>query len=216
MLRMVNKVMFFLGVSAMVLAGNQEVDIKLNLTFQGASQKIIGDKMVIDLGYLEEGGLYKNIEIGTVDVRISQTKTSASEDACFLNNLEFNSVKIASLEQFSERIASSDKVYIGAQNNRIILTAREVKITAMEGNIDKSNEEFFFVAPECVGDPGFQGDALTSLSYTFKLYAEIEGEIRKESIVGTFAQESTGIETSIRSLITHQIKSNLKPYKRRK
>lgn len=200
----------------MVLAGNQEVDIKLNLTFQGASQKIIGDKMVIDLGYLEEGGLYKNIEIGTVDVRISQTKTSASEDACFLNNLEFNSVKIASLEQFSERIASSDKVYIGAQNNRIILTAREVKITAMEGNIDKSNEEFFFVAPECVGDPGFQGDALTSLSYTFKLYAEIEGEIRKESIVGTFAQESTGIETSIRSLITHQIKSNLKPYKRRK
>ena len=200
----------------MVLAGNQEVDIKLNLTFQGASQKIIGDKMVIDLGYLEEGGLYKNIEIGTVDVRISQTKTSASEDACFLNNLEFNSVKIASLEQFSERIASSDKVYIGAQNNRIILTAREVKITAMEGNIDKSNEEFFFVAPECVGDPGFQGDALTSLSYTFKLYSEIEGEIRKESIVGTFAQESTGIETSIRSLITHQIKSNLKPYKRRK
>lgn len=217
MLRMVNKIILYLGISIIVLAGNQNVDINLNLTFPGASQKMIGEKMVIDLGYLREGDKYGSIEIGTIDVRITQVKTSEDNDSCILENLEFDSVNTRKLESFSERIESKDKIYIGTFNNKIILTAKDIVITDMQGDIDRNNEDFYFVAPECIGENLLPGEALTSFSYKFKLYADIEGEIQKESIVGAFAQDSKGIEISIKSLISHQIKnSNLKPYKRRK
>lgn len=217
MLRMVNKIIVFLSTSLVLLAGNQNVDVTLDLTFPGASQKMIGEKMVIDLGFLREGHTYSSIEIGNVNVKITQTKTAEDTEACFLENLEFNSVNTNKLEKFLEKIDSKDKIYIGTVNNSIILTAKDVKVTDMQGDVDIAKEDFLFVAPECIPEKLFPGEALTSFSYTFKLYADIVGEIKKESIVGAFAQDSKGVEISIKSLIASQIKnSNLKPYRRRK
>ena len=217
MLRMVNKIIVFLSTSLVLLAGNQNVDVTLDLTFPGASQKMIGEKMVIDLGFLREGHTYSSIEIGNVNVKITQTKTAEDTEACFLENLEFNSVNTNKLEKFLEKIDSKDKIYIGTVNNSIILTAKDVKVTDMQGDVEIAKEDFLFVAPECIPEKLFPGEALTSFSYTFKLYADIVGEIKKESIVGAFAQDSKGVEISIKSLIASQIKnSNLKPYRRRK
>lgn len=217
MLHMVSRIILYLSISVMVLAGDQSIDINLNLKFPGASQKMIGEKMVIDLGYLREGEKYNNIEIGSVEVKITQRKTSEDEDGCVLQNLEFDTVNTRDLEGFSERIDSKDKVYIGEIGNSIILTAKDIDIIDMTGDIDRSNEEFYFVAQECIGDEYFKGIALTSFSYKFKLYADIEGDIKKESIVGAFAQDSTGVEISIKRLIENQIKNGrLKIYKRRK
>lgn len=218
MLRMVSKIIAFLGTSLVLLAGNQNIDVTLDLTFQGASQKMIGEKMVIDLGFLREGHKYSSIEIGNVNVKITQTKTSEDTEACFLKNLEFDSVNTNKLEKFSTKIDSKDRIYIGKVNNSIILTAKDVRVTDMQGDVDSiANEDFLFVAPECIPEKLFPGEALTSFSYTFKLYADIVGEIQKESIVGAFAQDAKGVEISIKSLIASQIKnSNLKPYRRRK
>lgn len=217
MLRMVNKILLYLSISMIVLAGKQDVDINLTLKFPGASQKMIGQKMVVDLGYLIEGKQYGTIEIGSVDVRISQIKTVEDNDNCILKDLEFDSVNINKLKNFSSTIDSKDKVYIGKLDNRIILTARDIVIKETSGDVDPTIEELYFVSPECLKEQTFKGEALTSLSYTFKLYADIVGEIQKESIVGAFAQDAKGIEVSIKSLITEQIKnSNLKPYRRSK
>lgn len=217
MLRMVNKILLYLSISMIVLAGKQDVDINLTLKFPGASQKMIGQKMVVDLGYLIEGKQYGTIEIGSVDVRISQIKTAEDNDNCILKDLEFDSVNINKLKNFSSTIDSKDKVYIGKLDNRIILTARDIVIKETSGDVDPTIEELYFVSPECLKEQTFKGEALTSLSYTFKLYADIVGEIQKESIVGAFAQDAKGIEVSIKSLITEQIKnSNLKPYRRSK
>ncbi len=174
--------------------------------------------MVIDLGYLQEGQSYKNLEIGTVEVKITQIKTSEDTDACILQNLEFDSVNKTNLKNFSETIEGEDKIYIGQNKNKIILTARDVNILSMDGDIDNTKDEFYFVDPECIGNQAFKGDALVSLVYTFKLFADIEGEIQRESIVGAFAKEnSTGIETSIKSLIEKQIKTSItSKHKRRK
>ena len=215
MLRMANKIILFLSISTLLLAGSQNVHINLNLTYPGASQKIIGEKMVIDLGYLKEGQSYNNIEIGSVDVKITQIKTAEDDNSCVLKNLEFDAVNKNNLQNFSETIEGKDKVYIGKIKNKINLMAKEVTITSMEGDIDGISEELYFVDPECIGDPLFSGDALVSLTYSFKLFATIDGEIQRESIVGAFAQDSTGIETSIKRLIERQIRDSIITKRRR-
>lgn len=203
--------------SIVLLAGSQNVHINLNLKYPGASQKIIGEKMVIDLGYLKEGQIYRDIEVGSVEVKITQVKTSEDGgDSCILNNLEFDSVNKKNLQNFSETIESKDKIYIGKNKNKIILRAKDVNIVSMDGDIDNNKEEFYFVDPECVGNPLFKGEALVSLVYTFKLFADIDGEVQRESIVGAFAEDSTGIETSIKSLIEKQIKSSIITKNRRR
>lgn len=178
---------------------------------------MINDKMVIDLGFFREGETNKTIEIGTVNVRIAQRKTAEDTDSCILEGLEFDSVNIRGLKMFSERIAVSDKIYIGS-NNRIILTAKDVVITEMQGSVDQAQyDTFYFVDPECIKEGVMDGEALTSLSYSFKLFADIEGTIKKDSVIGAFAQDENGIAISIENLIEKQIKSsNTVPYKRRK
>lgn len=217
MLHTANKIIIFLILSIVSLAGNQTVDISLDLTYQGASQAMINDKMVIDLGFFREGEANKTIEIGTVNVRISQTKTAEDFDNCILVGGEFNSVNIKELKAFSQRIGVSDKIYIG-NSNRIILTAKDIIVKEMQGSVDETQfDTFYFVYPECVQEGVMEGEALTSLSYSFKLYADIEGSIKKDSVIGAFAQDENGIAISVRNLIEKQIKnSNTLPYKRRK
>lgn len=225
MLLMVNKskiLSFFFSFFLVYLssyAGIQNIDIDLQITYPGASQKMIGEKLVVDLGYLNENQSYtgsNQIEIGTVKVRITQEKTT-EESGCFLEGIDLDTVKINSLKNFSEKISVTDKIYMG-NGEPIILTAKDVNNIQALGNVDlASNEPLYFVGPDCLQESGFEGIALTSLSYEFKLFADINNTMGRGTIVGALAKNQTGVELSIRDLILNQIKnSNTVPYKRRK
>lgn len=193
-----------------LFAGNQNVDISLNLTYPGASQQIINDKLVIDLGFLKEGGNYtgnNQIKIGTVRVNISQTMTKDDVEPCLLENIEYNSVNLKKLKVYDERIASKDKIYIGKQNG-IVLTAKNVNGIVAEGNLSAQEDEYFFVAPECV-DSVMDGIALKRLQYEFDLYADISGVLSVGTVVGAFAENEKGIAISIKDLISNQINNSI-------
>ncbi|MGL5119427.1 MAG: hypothetical protein ACRC7H_09545 [Plesiomonas shigelloides] len=193
-----------------LFAGNQNVDISLNLTYPGASQQIINDKLVIDLGFLKEGGNYtgnNQIKIGTVKVNISQSLSNNNEDPCILEDIEYNSVNINKLKTYSERISSKDRFYIGEQNG-IILTAKNINGVITEGNLAPEEEEYLFVAPECI-DPGMDGFALKRLQYEFDLYADISGVLSVGTVVGAFAEDDKGVAISIKELISSQIRNSL-------
>lgn len=206
-----NRVIFiWILLTTCLLAGNQNVDIGLNLTYPGASQQIINNKLVIDLGFLKEGGNYtgsNQIKIGTVRVSISQTTTPDDDDPCILRDIEYNSVNVHKLKIFDEKISSKDKIYIGEQNG-IILTVKNINGIITEGNISQGEDEYFFVAPECI-DPGMNGIALKRLQYEFDLYADISGVLSIGTIVGAFAENDKGIAISIKDLISNQINSSI-------
>lgn len=192
-------------------AGIQNIDVGLNLSYPGASQKIISEKMVIDLGFLKQGANYtgqNNIKIGTVTVRITQKMSNNDQSGCLLEDMEFNSVKIKRLENHSAKIATVDKVYIGG-NNTITLTAKGVRIISTEGDLTQAEEEYYFVAPECLKEGDLSGVALTGLQYEFDLYADINGSIPIGTVVGAFGQKENGVAVSIKDLITDQIKSSI-------
>lgn len=218
MLRMVNKVgiLAFL-VTTFLYAGNQTVDLKLDLTFSGATQKTIDNKHVIDLGYLREGEIYtglKQIEIGRVTVEITQRKTDETT-GCILDGLDFNSVNIERLLLQNERINSLDKQYVG-KGSGLILTAKDIKILKKEGDIDPNEKDLYFVSQECIDEKYMQGVALTRLQYEFKLYADINEAIKIDTVVGAFAQDERGVIISLKSLVSRQINnSNTAPFKRR-
>lgn len=213
MLHMVNRrlglfIYFFLYIA--LYAGVQTVDIGLDLSYEGASQKIINNKMVIDLGFLKQGTNYigaNNIKIGTVTVKISQ-KISGEESGCLLEDMEFNSVNIKKLERYSERISTVDKIYVGGNNN-ITLTANNIRILSTQGDISSTEEEYYFVSPECLTEGVMEGVALTSLEYQFDLYADISGEIPMGTVVGAFGQNDNGVAISIKDLISNQINNSI-------
>lgn len=193
-----------------LFAGNQNIDISLNLTYPGASQQIINDKLVVDLGFLKEGGNYtgnNQIKIGTVRVNISQSMTPNDSDPCILQDIEYNSVNINKLKVYNEKIASKDRIYIGGKNG-IILTAKNINGVVTEGNISPQEEEYFFVAPECI-DSGMDGVALKRLQYEFDLYADISGVLSVGTVVGAFAENEKGIAISIKDLISNQINNSI-------
>lgn len=200
-------------------AGIQNIDVDLQVTYPGASQKMIGDKLVVDLGYLNENQSYtggNQIEIGTVKVRISQEKTT-EDSGCFLEGKELDTVKLNSLKKFAETVSVTDKIYMG-NGESIILTAKDINNIQALGDVNLTlDEPLYFVAPECIQEGGFEGEALTSLSYEFKLFADIKNTMGRGTIVGAMAKDQAGVELSIRQLILNQIKSsNTNLYKRRK
>ncbi len=213
MLRMEAKskiIFIWMILTTCLFAGNQNVDISLNLTYPGASQQIINDKLVIDLGFLNEGGNYtgnNQIKIGTVRVNINQTMTPNDSDPCILEDIEYNSVNINKLKVYNEKISSKDKIYIGGQNG-IILTVRNINGIITEGNISPQENEYFFVAPECT-DSGMDGVALKRLQYEFDLYADINGVVSLGTVVGAFAENDKGIAISIKDLISNQINNSI-------
>lgn len=224
MLHMVNKIVKLIilvqVLSINLFAGNQTVDISLVPSSSNISQQVIGDKLVIDLGYLEEGRSYvgqNKIEIGTVTVRISQMRDSGDDPSgCFLDGIEFDSVNLKNLAKYSQTINTIDKKYVGNAPG-IILTGGNVSRITPVGNLSANEDMYFFVSEECLNDKDFNGIALTSLEYDFKLYAEIESPVSKGNIAGAFAQDSNGVTISIKDLIKEQIKSSIGvPYKRRK
>lgn len=194
-------------------AGIQNVDIALQITYPGASQKMIGDKLVVDLGYLNENQSYtgnNKIEIGTVKVKITQKKT-VEESGCILEEIDLDTVKLESLKNYSEKISVVDKIYMG-DGQKIMLTATDVNNVQPFGDIDlatDSNKTLYFVAPDCLQekDNGFEGSALTSLSYEFKLYADIDNTMGRGTIVGAMAKNQDGVELSIRELILRQVRN---------
>lgn len=202
-----------------LLAGNQNVDVSLALSYPEASQQIIAEKMVIDLGFLEEGGSYignKKIEVGVVTVRINQHKTSEDITPCILHGIDFDSVNIDKLKTYTGRVDTIDKIYIG-NGNKIILSMGDVKIIDIQGDVKSTVDDVYFVDKECLIDGGMQDIALTELTYSFKLYAEIDGIVKKESVVSAVAQDANGIAVSIRNLIENQINNSITTrYKRRK
>lgn len=219
MLRTVIKGLVYLMLSTILLAGNQNVDIDLALSYHGATQQMIGEKMVIDLGFLEEGSSFignTKIEVGVVTVKITQHKTSGDESACILNGIDFDAVNIDKLKMYSERVSTVDKIYIG-NNNKIILSIGDVKIINTLGDITSTADDVYFVDQECLTEGEMEGSALTELTYSFKLYAEIEGVVKKESVISAIAEDSNGIGISIRNLIENQINDSIKTRgKRRK
>lgn len=219
MLRMVNKVILLMFmVTVFSYSGNQTVDLKLDLTFPTATQKIIDNKLIIDLGYLEEGRIYTGgtqIEIGKVTVDISQRKTDEAS-GCILDEMEFDSVNIEKLLLQNQRIETTDKYYVGKGSN-IILTAKDIRILRKEGDISPNEKDLYFVSPECIVEQVMPGIALTRLQYEFKLYADISNAVKLDSVVGAFAQDERGIAISLKDLVSRQIKgSNITLYKRRK
>lgn len=224
MLHMVNKIIKLIilvqVLSINLFAGNQTVDISLVPSSSNISQQVIGDKLVIDLGYLEEGRSYvgqNKIEIGTVTVRISQMRDSGDDSTgCFLNGIEFNSVNLKNLAKYNQTINTTTKNYVG-NAPRIILTGGNISRINPKGSLSPDEDEYFFVSEECLSDGSFNGFALTSLEYDFKLYAEIESPVSKGNVSGAFAENSNGVTISIKDLIKEQIKSSIgAPYKRRK
>lgn len=211
MLRTVIKGLVYLMLSTILLAGNQNIDIDLALSYPGATQQMIGEKMVIDLGFLEEGSSFvgnTKIEVGVVTVRITQHKTSGDDSACILNGIDFDAVNIDKLKRYSERVSTVDKIYIG-NNNKIILSIGDIKIINTQGDITSTADDVYFVDQECLIEGGMEGIALTELTYSFKLYAEIEGVVKKESVISAIAQDSNGIGISIRNLIENQINNSI-------
>lgn len=200
-----------------LFAGNQNIDINLDLTYPEAKQQIINDKLVIDLGFLKEGGNYtgsNQIKIGTVKVNITQAATPNDSDPCILQDIEYDRVNINKLKTYDEKIASKDKIYIGGQNP-IILTAKNINGVVAEGNLSPQEEEYFFVAPECI-DPGMDGFALRRLEYNFDLYADIDGVLSIGTVVGAFGEDEKGVAVSIKDLISSQIKSSIITRNRRR
>lgn len=196
-------------ISSILYAGNQVIDIALSLTYPGASQQIIGDRMVIDLGFLNEGSYVGSgrIEIGKLTINISQTTTSEdSSSPCFLENIELATVSLNKLKGINEKISTTDTVYIGS-NSEIILSAGDVNNVVTQGSIDIKNDLLFFVAPECLGEGSFDGEALTNLKYDIKLYAEITNVI-KGSVVAAKAQDKNGVSLSIRDLVMNQLRGS--------
>lgn len=212
------KVVFaWLVLTTCLFAGNQNIDINLDLTYPEAKQQIINDKLVIDLGFLKEGGNYtgsNQIKIGTVKVNITQAATPNDSDPCILQDIEYDRVNINKLKTYDEKIASKDKIYIGGQNP-IILTAKNINGVVAEGNLSPQEEEYFFVAPECI-DPGMDGFALRRLEYNFDLYADIDGVLSIGTVVGAFGEDEKGVAVSIKDLISSQIKSSIITRNRRR
>lgn len=223
MLHMGNKILKIVFLFQIILvksfAGHQTVDIGLALSSNTMSQHSIGDKMVIDLGYLEEGKSYvgqNKIEIGTVTVKISQTRTSEDDSTgCFLNGIEFDSVNLRELVKYNQTISTKVKNYVG-KSPRIILTAGEIGRITADGNLNPDENIYLFVAKECLTNKDFEGFALTNLEYDFKMYAEIESPVSKGNVTGSFAEESNGVVLSIKDIIKEQISSAATPFRRGK
>ena len=103
-------------ISCILYAGDQTVNINLNLTYPGASAQEIGENLVIDLGFLKDGSSHtgdRRIEIGTISVTISQRKSQGDPSPCLLENIEFSVVNLDKLKIISERIDTTDTIYIG-------------------------------------------------------------------------------------------------------
>lgn len=221
MLRMVDKKIWmalYFALHTGLYAGIQTVDIGLRLSYLGATQKMINDKVVVDLGFLKPGVNYtgsNNIKIGTVTVKISQKMSSEDTSGCLLDHMEFNSVKIKNLERYSAKIATVDKIYIGG-GNTITLTAKNIKGIVTHGDISQSKEEYFFVSSECITEGAMPGEALTALEYEFDLYADIDGNIPIGTVVGAFGENTNGVAVSIKDLISDQIKNSITNKSRRR
>ena len=206
--------LMIVAMTSFLYAGNQAVDLRLDLTFPGASQKIIDDKLVVDLGYLKEGEVYTGAEIGKVTVEISQRKTT-EDTGCILDDMEFDRVNINKLLSQDQRINVLDKQYVGKGSN-LILTTRNIKILKKEGDINPSKDELFFVSKECLDENVMQGVALTKLQYEFGLYVDINDPIKLDTVVGAFAQDERGVLTSLKGLVINQITGSLSSNRRRK
>lgn len=200
-----NLLIIYFFISTILSAGNQVIDIALNLTYPGASQHIIGDKMVIDLGFLKEGSYVGNgrIEIGRLTININQTMSSEDSSGCILENIELDGVDLSKLQTISERISTVDTIYVG-NSSEIILSVGDVSNIVTVGSVDSANNYFYFVAPECLTEGLLEGEALTNLKYDLKLYAEITN-VNKGSVVAAKAQDKNGVSLSIRDLIINQI-----------
>ncbi|BBA52796.1 hypothetical protein FV113G1_31470 [Fusobacterium varium] len=204
-------------ISCILYAGDQTVNINLNLTYPGASAQEIGENLVIDLGFLKDGSSHtgdRRIEIGTISVTISQRKSQGDPSPCLLENIEFSVVDLDKLKIISERIDTTDTIYIG--NPPGIVLSAEVSGVNPSGSITQGNLSYF-VDPECLTVPEgekFQGKALTELRYDFKLFADISNV--QHGVRAAKAQDKQGTQLSIRNLIISQIRGTTPESNRRR
>lgn len=196
--------LIFFSLTSAVFGGEQRVNIVFAPTFSGASAQIVGDKQVIDLGFLKEGQSYlgtNKIEIGTVTVNINQKKTSEDPDECVLEEIQFDSVNITKLKTMTEQITSVEKSYIGDYSG-MTLSAGGVTNVTYTGRLVTEDTKAYFTDPGCTNE-NFT-DAIYTLNYNFKLYAEIP--LTKHGVVGSFAeQQGTQKELALKDVVIRQI-----------
>ena len=209
--RKIKILLFLILISKLGLAGNQDVNVALSLVYPGASQKTIGNQLVVDLGFLQEGENYqggKRIHVGVVNVSITQTKTAEDISGCLLENITLDSVNIPKLRVYGGRIMTNDKIYVGSSSGGMILTEGNVRNVVTDGDVGVSGEDLYFVDSSCVMEGLLPGQALVRLSYEFDLYAEIPTVV-KGSVIGSFAQDGHGVQLSLKDLIINQIQSTV-------
>lgn len=191
----------FFSLTSVIFGGEQRVNITFIPTFKGASTQVVGNNQVIDLGFLKEGQSYtgaNKIDIGTVHVNISQKKTG-TDDPCILEDIQFDSVNISKLKMGTEQIASTEKSYIGNFSG-MTLSAGGVSNIRYTGTMKDETMDAYFTDPGCM----LMDDAIYTLDYDFKLYAEIP--MTEHGVVGAFAQDkATKKELALKDIVIRQI-----------
>lgn len=197
----------FFSLTSIVFSSEQYINIVFHPTFSGASAQVVGEKQVIDLGFLKEGHAYtgvNKIEIGTVSVSIRQN-TVGSEEACLPNDIQFNSVNLGKLKTMSEVIASTEKSYIGNYSGMSLSAGGISNIKAVGRTIDESTESYF-VDPRC--NMNNMNNIIFTLDYEFKLYADIP--MTEKGVTGAFAQEkNTEKEIALKDVVIRQIQGSV-------
>lgn len=198
---------FYFLLTVFIYAGEQTVDISLDLTYPGSGQTSLGKSHIVDLGFLNDGAYSggNRIEVGILKVQVSQKKSSEGENACALNSIELDSVNLKRLADplYRPAIEIKKTSYTGSSHDNGVRMYTEVIGSSIiaQGDIDGSSDVVFFVDPSCNED-FMKGAAIHRLSYEMKLYVEID-RVAKGDVA---AINGNGTTTSIRDIVYSQIR----------
>lgn len=193
-----------------IYAGDQKVDVVLDLTYPGSGQANLGSTHVVDLGFLADGSYAGGgrIEVGIIRVSITQKKTESSERACALDGIDLDSVNLRKLADPLYRPAVSTKKTNYAVADDIDGTRMYTEVIPnsinIVGDVDGTSDIAFFVDPSCSEDY-MKGVAIHRLNYEMKLYVEID-RVTKGDVA---AIEGKGAVTSIKDIVYEQIRGTL-------
>lgn len=196
--------------ASFIYAGDQKVDVVLDLTYPGSGQANLGSTHVVDLGFLNDGSYAggSRIEVGIIKVSISQRKTESSESPCALDGIDLDSVNLRKLADPLYRPAVLTKKTNYSVAGDIDGTRMYTEIIPnsinIVGDVDGSSDLAFFVDPIC-NESFMKGVAIHRLSYEMKLYIEID-RVAKGDVA---AVEGKGAATSIKDIVYEQIRGTL-------
>lgn len=196
--------------ASFIYAGDQKVDVVLDLTYPGSGQANLGSTHVVDLGFLTDGKYAggSRIEVGIIKVVITQKKTETAESPCALDGIDLDSVNLKRLADplYRPAVLTQKTNYAVATDKDGTRMYTEVIPNTINivGDVDGSSDIAFFVDPSCNED-FMKGVAIHRLSYEMKLYIEID-RVAKGDVA---AVEGQGATTSIKDIVYEQIRGTL-------